>query len=277
MAPEPKGCAIIISVPLVDNDMLHKRNLLDDTLSFADLPGTVKDGQKISDILIKNGFKEENIIRVGTSGDKKITIKNIRDAFKAMAGKVADNDLFVFYYSGHGHQIPNLPFSDIEKDGKDEVLVTWDGYFVDDEINAIYKKSFSKTRNIMIADACNAGTAYGFTRINSKEQRQSSSVSPVGDCNITAETNVDEKLNMLYFGASRDGREAWGTAEGGYFTRAMNYLDNMYWKKNTPKELACKISTKMITMGDVGKGLIQYAELGDLSKEFKSDYLFKIK
>lgn len=275
--PEPKGCAIIISVPVVDNDQLHKKKLLADTLIFEALPGTIKDGEAVSAILKKHGFKDENIIRVGAATDDKITVKNIRDAFAAMAKKVADNDLFVFYYSGHGHQVLNFPKNDTEPDGKDEVFVAWDGYFIDDQVRAIYQKSFSKTRNVMIADACNAGSAFGLTKRSAVKKNDVAALGPIWDCTITPETNVDETINMIYYGASKDGAEAWGNAQGGYFTQAMNFLDNMYWKKNTPRELACKISTKMIILGDDGNGEIQYAELGKLPIDFTTTYLFKIK
>lgn len=278
--PEPKGCAIIISVPYVDNKQLRESKLLPDTSLFLPLPATIKDNEKIYSILKKEGFKDENIIRLGTKETDKVTIKDIANAFTAIAGKIANNDLFVFYYSGHGYQIPNIQLNDKEKDGKDEVLVGWDGYFLDDNINAIYQKSFSKTRNIMLIDACNAETLWEilYKKNNTgKSSTEVSAISPKWNCRIRTDTYTDENFNALYYGASKDGKEAWGTNDGGYFTRALHSFYNIYWKNIKPDDLACKISIKMNALGDPNNGEMQYSELGTLSPEFKKSYLFKIK
>lgn len=267
--------ALIVSVPFVDNQLINRRYNFSEQPTFQFLPGAIKDGKRIETILEKEGFPPANIIRLGTDRWSAVTSDNIMSALIRLGTMVKNEDLFVFYYSGHGFQVKDQPGGDEKLDHEDEVLVTYDGFLLDDSINAVYQRYFKKTRNVMIVDACHAGTTY---KVNLK------SSSAFGfpyhgnvDCNIVTESNVDESINMLYYGASLDENNAYDNGEGGYFTRALFSLYNQFWRSYTPEHLACEISRRMKGMNDQGNGLIQYAELGKLSEDFKESYLFKIK
>jgi hypothetical protein len=270
----PEGYAVIVAVPVVNNNLLHNEFKLPKDVVFSNLPGTIKDAQAMVDILKSEGFKNENIIRLGFKPDDKVTAESIIAALNTAGIMVkkngSDNNLFVFYYSGHGHQIKDQPGGDEKKDGLDEVLVANNGYVLDDKINELYKKYFSNTRNVMMVDACHAGSLHEFfkKKVSGKE--------PV-KCRVTTETNVDEAVNMLYYGASLD--ENLSTEKnGGIFTNSIEDIYTpMQWKTLKPKDLACLISLQMQQLNDPGHGMIQYSELGKLTDDFKNDYLFKIK
>ncbi len=280
---EPQGYAVIISVPKVNNPIIRIKYGMPAGDSYADLPGASSDGEKMYNILIKEGFKDSNIIRIGKNATDTITEAFIMNALKKTAAKVKANDLFVFYYSGHGTSVKDEPNGD-EADGKDEALVTYNSYLIDDKLNAVYKKNFSATRNIMIMDACHGGSLYELFKkpslnfMDNKKETKFKLNNNAESCKINAATDVNTGFGMIYYGASRDENNGYDTGTGGYFTLAFSGLYHpVYWKNIKPRDLACKISEKMQALDDPGKGEIQYTECGKLSEEFKNSPLFKIK
>lgn len=279
---EPKGYAIIISVPKVNNDVLRRTHATTYEETYADLPGASSDGKTMTNILLQEGFAASNIIRLGGKTSDTISEEQILATFKTIASKIKPNDLFVFYYSGHGASVKDQPGGD-EADGKDEAFVTYKSYLLDDKINEIYKKYFSATRNIMIIDACHGGSMQEFTKktIVMLDNKANSTVPiklGIPGCTANATTLNTVGFNMIYYGASRDENNGFDTGAGGYFTLSFSRVHHPVYGKNIkPRELACKISNDMQILHDPGKGEIQYTECGTLSEEFKNSYLFKIK
>jgi hypothetical protein len=76
---------------------------------------------------------------------------------KAAQSLQAD-DMFVFYYAGHGGQQPDAD-SD-ETDNHDETLLAYDGEITDDELNQIWPRFQPGVRIVMLSDSCNSGTNY---------------------------------------------------------------------------------------------------------------------
>lgn len=275
----PKGYALLVAVPQTDNAALRKKYGMPGTQSYAPLAGASTDTDKMYAILKQEGFTDNNIVRLGKKNTDQVKEKNILDALTDMASKVKKNDLFVFYYSGHGTRVNDAAGGD-EPDGKDEALVTYDSYLLDDALNNIYKKHFSNTRNIMIMDACNAGSMFELIKkpLNLWDDKKEKKMLQSATCPINALTNTATGFSMLYYGASRDENYGYDIGTGGFFTLAFSGVYHpLQWKTMTPKEAACKISTQMLAIHDPGKGQLQYTECGVLSKEFKNNHLFKIK
>jgi hypothetical protein len=284
---DPQAYALVVSVPKVDNALLKIKYGLAPGSSYADLPGSSLDGERISAILLEQGFPEANILRIGKKSDDIVTEETIIEAFNQMAAKVKANDLFVFYYSGHGTSVKDQPGGD-EADNKDEAFVTYKSYLLDDKINEIYRKNFSGTRNIMIADACHGGSMYELFKKTSivlmdnskaeKTKEDTDAEAAYADCNIAVTTDEKTGFTMLYFGASRDENNGYATKDGGFFTAAITGVYHpVYWQNIAASDLPCKISVQMKAIGDPGKGEIKYVECGKPSDDFKNSYLFKIK
>jgi hypothetical protein len=71
-------------------------------------------------------------------------------------------DRLIFYYSGHGSQLPNQPGGDAEPDGKDETLVPHDyataGMIRDDDLQNMFKTLPRGVNLEVICDSCHSGT-----------------------------------------------------------------------------------------------------------------------
>ena len=288
---EPEGYALIIAVPTVDNETLRRKKLLSENEQFDPLPATIQDAELVYAMLQKNGFKSGNIIRLGFNRNDAITEANINEAFETIGNKISrsgsKNNLFVFYYAGHGSRIKDLNGDEKNDDQKDEVLVAHDGYVIDDQVAAIYRKHFRQTRNVMIVDACHAGTIHTIaigclSKNNVKAGALNKGLAPsntahIKDCHVSDTTGLNDNIPMIYFGASID-EETAADNNGGVFTRAMIKLHKTgEWRNLTPRKLSCKISIAMQEMHPGNQGRIQYGEYGNPSKEFSQQYLFKIK
>lgn len=276
----PEGFALVVAVPKVNNELLRNVQGLPDSLSFDPLPGASSDTKRMIDLLKEQGFKSSNIIVLGANKSDEVTIERIREAFKTIEIKVKPNDLFLFYYSGHGYFVKDDPKGDDkELDGNDEVLVTYNNYLVDDEINRTYSNSqkFKATRNIMLVDACRSGSTQKLNNLSMLESVKM--YNPLFlDCNVLTETYTDEKFNMIYFGASRDENDAHDTGDGGYFTLALkNVYHPIFGKSIKVRQLPCLVSKEMNRLGDKGNGSISYSESGSLSNDIINNHLFKIK
>ncbi|KAG7977457.1 hypothetical protein I3843_05G032800 [Carya illinoinensis] len=89
------------------------------------------------------------------------TIKNIRMAMRWLVEGVQRGDSLVFYFSGHGSNVPD--FCNDEVDGFNETLCPVDyrtaGMIIDDEINATIVRPLPKGAYLhAIVDACHSGT-----------------------------------------------------------------------------------------------------------------------
>ena len=74
--------------------------------------------------------------------------KILSSLYRAAENRVA-GDIFVFYYSGHGGQQPDI--SGDELDGKDETLVAYDREIIDDKIHKAFTKFESGVHIIMLS------------------------------------------------------------------------------------------------------------------------------
>jgi hypothetical protein len=201
-----------------------------------DLPGIDLDIERMRETLTRLGF-EDRQIRTLADGDA--TSANVIAGFEGWLKQgVQPNDRVVFYYSGHGSNVPDLDGD--EDDKVDEVLVTHDmrrarvkgratltGVVTDDKLATLIAALPSKHIWIII-DACHSGT---MTRSFSMRNRSLGS-EPVYVKSFTY-TGMPEgghsalardferspaASNFVALSAAGDGEKAIGTSVGGVFT-----------------------------------------------------------
>jgi hypothetical protein len=92
--------------------------------------------------------------------DQQATIANIRNAVQNVARQAGPNDMFVFFYSGHGGRTERTSFQPADPDNKDETLVFYDGQVTDDQFNEWLGPMHAHT-TLLVLDACFSG---GFSK-----------------------------------------------------------------------------------------------------------------
>jgi hypothetical protein len=131
-----------------------------------DLPGIELDVERMHETLNRMGFTDAQIHTLTNEDATSTRVEAEMDGWLRQG--VQPNDRVVFYFTGHGSQVPD--WNGDEDDGVDEVLVTHDmqrarkngratltGVLVDDTINEMVAKNPS--RNVLlIVDACHSGT-----------------------------------------------------------------------------------------------------------------------
>jgi len=128
---------------------------------------------------------------------------------RAAAAELARGDIFVFYFSGHGRQQPDLDGD--EDDACDETIAMYDREIVDDELGAIWSTFRAGVRLVMVSDSCNSGTNF----------RAPDAASYVAAPLRAVAAAPDMQAEMIHLGGCRDGREASAFRNGGAFTLAL--------------------------------------------------------
>jgi len=129
------------------------------------LEGCVNDVYRISEVLQEYGFSP-NEIRVALN--ERATAKGIRERMEWLLDDARPGDLSLFFYSGHGAQIPSS-HSEYEIDCNDECLVPYDfdwsveHAYTDKEFLQLYAQLSLDVNFISILDCCHSG---GMTRGN---------------------------------------------------------------------------------------------------------------
>ncbi|MEM8696376.1 MAG: caspase family protein [Pseudomonadota bacterium] len=123
----------------------------------SNLSYTDTDAQKLYQKFEELGMlREESILLT----NQQASLPEFRRAFQRVAAQAGPDDIFLFFYSGHGNQIDD-PNDRAELDGRDETLVFADGEeLTDDELAAMFADLNAGTTMIVL-DACFSG---GFER-----------------------------------------------------------------------------------------------------------------
>lgn len=121
-----------------------------------DLPLTAEDARKLQQALQRQGtLAAESVTLI----DGQATRAGLRQAFQRVAAAAGPDDLFLFFYSGHGNQVRSQ-VSATEPDGKNETIEMVDGSITDDELNEMFQQVRSNTA-LLVLDSCFSG---GFAR-----------------------------------------------------------------------------------------------------------------
>ncbi len=132
-------------------------NAYDDHTYYGPLKLCVKDVEAIREQLITGGYEPDRIRLLTDNADEKPTRANILTALQAVANATEEDDLLLFYYSGHGE----------EKDGE-SYLVAGDGRHLvlgDTAVSVTRVKEILDAAparaEVIILDACHSGADIG--------------------------------------------------------------------------------------------------------------------
>ena len=174
------------------------------------------------------------------------------------------NDIFVFYYYGHGVQQPDI--NGDELDGKDETLVAYDREVIDDKIHQALVKFRRGVRIVMISDSCNSGSNY--RAVMTVNVNEDSIFRPVAK---GSRDEIEIETQLIHLGGCRDGFTSAGYQGGGAFTMALCEAWQNGAFNGTFKELHQKICEVIRSSQKP-----QYSEYGPVSDDFRSQRAFAV-
>lgn len=156
----------------------------------------------LQDVKTMNSLLRPYAKKIYSFTDKTAT----RQAIKAALTEGAKQQLFIFFYSGHGGSKMASYLDTTEEDRMDEYLCLYDGPFLDNDIWAIINRS--KGRVVMIVDACHSETMYRapFTMLK---------------MSMKATHNVEGTLNMIVMSGCPDSDYSYGDINGGMLTNTI--------------------------------------------------------
>jgi hypothetical protein len=196
------------------------------------------------------------------------TAEATRDGILASLYRASENtakgDIFVFYYSGHGGQQPDLNGDEV--DGKDETLVAYDREVIDDKIHEALTRFKSGVRVVMISDSCNSGSNYR-GRMTVPLNNEAIFMPLARESNKRVNINAQ----LIHLGGCRDGFFSEGYQGGGAFTMALCRAWQNGTFTGTFKELHEKIC-ELITTSQKP----QYNEYGQVADAFREQRAFAV-
>lgn len=119
----------------------------------GDLPECANDAIKLAETLRESGLLDESRQVVLT--DAQANQANVRSALQRFASQMGPEDIFVFFYSGHGGQTQSTNDAR-EIDGTDEYLVLHDGPLLDDDLGTLFDPIRARV-SVVALDACFSG------------------------------------------------------------------------------------------------------------------------
>ncbi|CAN5354907.1 hypothetical protein BH10PSE1_BH10PSE1_18600 [soil metagenome] len=125
----------------------------------SNLPYTDEDAIKLAETLRREGVLNSASV---TLTNAQATVSGVRNAFRRVAQQAGPNDMFLFFFSGHGNQTDegSTPISAVEPDGRGESIVLRDGEISDTEMARLF--GTLRTRlSLLVLDSCFSG---GFAR-----------------------------------------------------------------------------------------------------------------
>ena len=142
-----------------------------DTLDYCDL-----DARRVYDVF-KRRFQmsAEDAMLLE---NKDATVAGVKRAVRRLVGQTRENDMFVFFYSGHGNQVPRSSPDEFDPDLRDETLALFDGDLSDDDLAELLDNGIPGTCLVVI-DACYSG---GFAKDIVSQPGRIGLFSSEGDC-----------------------------------------------------------------------------------------------
>lgn len=122
----------------------------------SNLPYTDEDAIKLAEDLRRDGLLNPASVVIT---DAEATVAGVKAAFARVAAQAGPDDIFLFFYSGHGGQDRSV-VSVFEPDGKTETIVMVDGQITDAEMGEMFAAVDARLAMIVM-DSCFSG---GFAR-----------------------------------------------------------------------------------------------------------------
>ncbi len=233
-------------------------------LEKYNLPGIDLDLAMMQQTAELMGFSEIKVLK-----DQQATLNNVINTINSfLINGVQEDDRVLFYYSGHGTQVPDYS-GDEHQDGVDEVLTmhnmaltskqgrrTLNNVLLDDEFNALLKRIPSKNVLVLI-DACHSGTATRGIRLHNSilgdnvqvkskflqyEGMQSKGIA----LHATPAVKLSDDIPFVAIGSAGDAEESIATSKGSLFTLGVLYAVKNAAQTNqglTPKDLQQQVAT----------------------------------
>lgn len=122
----------------------------------SNLAFTADDARKMAETLRRQGvLASESVVLT----DAQATPSAVRAAFARVAAAAGPDDMFLFFYSGHGTQTPGRPGNG-EADNREEAIALIGGLLMDDEMAQMFRTVRAGV-SILALDSCFSG---GFAR-----------------------------------------------------------------------------------------------------------------
>jgi Caspase domain len=87
--------------------------------------------------------------------NEEATSKNVANAFARAAAQAGPNDLFLFFFSGHGNQV-DVPVSATELDGRAETIELFDTAMTDAQLKPLFDEVHGRM-SMVVLDSCFSG------------------------------------------------------------------------------------------------------------------------
>ena len=121
-----------------------------------DLSYTDEDAIKLNEALQREGVLNSASVVLTNA---QATVGGVRSAFARVAAQAGPDDMFLFFFSGHGDQ-SDTAVSGLEPDGRSESIVLRDGQIDDVEMSRLFG-SLNTRLALLVLDSCYSG---GFAR-----------------------------------------------------------------------------------------------------------------
>jgi len=137
-----KGISIHIGMEYFDAEVYNG--------SDGALPTCGKDCLDMQDIASSQNFITQLLQNEEATRDR------VAQAIDNASGLLISGDILFISYSGHGASIPDE--NGDEEDGNDESWCLYDGFFLDDELYALWTRFQEGVRIFVVSDSCHSGT-----------------------------------------------------------------------------------------------------------------------
>jgi hypothetical protein len=122
----------------------------------SNLAYTAEDATKLADTLRQRGVLNPASI---TLTEAEATTENVAAAIRQVGAQAGPDDIFLFFYSGHGAQV-DAGVSPVEPDGRTETIYLRDGHFTDEQMSDLFGQLHTRL-SLLVLDSCFSG---GFAR-----------------------------------------------------------------------------------------------------------------
>lgn len=168
----------------------------------------------------------DNMVKVISSAGKyefiilkteQATASAVLSKIEYAASTLVSGGLFVFYFSGHGGQKPDV--NGDEACGLDSTLCTFASEIVDDDLAECWLQFAPGVRIVMLSDCCHSGTNQDLAAKQLPQERAANP--PMQDARKPisfAEKVTVMNAQLIHFGACRDNQNSASGPAGGAFT-----------------------------------------------------------
>lgn len=181
---------------------------MQNSAKYGSCPGAAVDAGRMVGVLSKYGKPVVLQDRQAT----KSTVSN------ALLNSVKNNDLTIFFFSGHGG---SDPIGDVagESDGRNEYICLYNGYMLDNDIWNIVSQS--KGRVFMIFDCCHSQTIFRSPGVDFKQIAIRQEIDEKLRSEYGMEARGKNNVNLLVWSGCPDSGLSYGSDKGGFLTSAI--------------------------------------------------------